>query len=123
MNTKISQMTLEDLEEISSSLLDEFDDFWNISTFKLELSNPNSKYIVLKENNYIVGFAGIWFGYKEVHITNIAIRKSKRRQGYGLILLSELVKLAKQRDDILSITLEVKENNTSAIRIIRKIKF
>ena len=118
MSIEISQMNLKDLDEITYCFSNEFDDFWNINTLKNELSNPNSFYLVLKENNIVVGFGGIWYGFEEVHITNIAIRKAKRRQNYGFILLSELIKKAIQTKDINSITLEVKESNIPAIRLI-----
>ena len=118
MSIEISPMTKTDLDSISSCFLEEFDDFWNISTLKNELLNPNSVYLVLKENSTVLGFGGIWFGFEEAHITNIAIRKSKRRQGFAFKLLSELLILAKQKENIYTITLEVKESNLPAIRII-----
>ena len=49
-------MTISDLDLISHNLLSDFDDFWNIATLKSELENPNSKYIIAKNNNEIVGF-------------------------------------------------------------------
>lgn len=123
MSLEISQMTENDLKCISSCFSSEFDNFWNVSTLENELSNPNSIYLVLKEDNIILGFGGIWFGFEEVHITNIVIRKSKRKQGFGFKLLSELLTLAKQKENIYSVTLEVRESNIPAIRIISKIKF
>ena len=48
---EISQMTLEDFEEIKDILQTEFDEFWKPSILKSELENTNSKYIVAKENN------------------------------------------------------------------------
>ena len=125
MNTEICQMTKNDLEEISSCYLDEFDNFWNISTLENEISNSNSIYLVLKDNNNIIGFGGIWLGYAglwqpmdEAHITNIVIRKSKRNQGFGFKLLSELIIIAKKDNTVDLVTLEVNESNIPAIRII-----
>ena len=57
---QISKMNISDLEEIKDVLLSDFDDFWNVNTFKEELLNPNSKYIMAKIHNKIIGFAGIW---------------------------------------------------------------
>ncbi len=119
---EISKMTLEDLELISNNLSSDFDDFWNYNIFKSELENKHSKYIVLKNHNEIIGFAGIWIPVDEAHITNIVIKKSYRHQGYGTILLENLIKLAKSLN-LKSITLEVNESNTFAIKLYEKFKF
>lgn len=118
MSLEISKMTVNDLKSISSCFSKEFDDFWNISTLENELNNTNSVYLIIKDNNSILGFGGIWFGFEEVHITNICIRKSKRNQGLGFKLLSELIEIAKSQENIGSITLEVRESNFPAIRFI-----
>ena len=57
MQIKISKMNIDDLNKISPVLLTEFDDFWNYNIFKSELENENSKYVVAKNNDEIVGFA------------------------------------------------------------------
>lgn len=77
---KIALMNINDLNEISSILESEFDDFWNYNIFKSEIENPNSTYFVLKENNLIIGFAGIITIIDECEITNIVIKKSYRGQ-------------------------------------------
>ena len=53
---KIYDMTISDLDLISNNLSADFDNFWNIDTLKAELENPNSKYIIAKNGNEIVGF-------------------------------------------------------------------
>lgn len=113
-NIKISRMTVSDLNEIEDILFSDFDDFWNINTFKSELLNPNSKYIVAKIDNKIVGYAGIWKAVDDVHITNIVTAKNLRRQNIGSILLSDLIEMAKAENGITSITLEVNCNNLPA---------
>ena len=62
-------MTLPDLYSICNILTCEFDDFWNYNILKNELENKNSKYVVAKLNNQIVGFGGIWFSVDDIHIT------------------------------------------------------
>lgn len=122
-NVEISIMSVADLESINDILLTDFDDFWNYNTFKNELLNPNSKYIVAKINDEIVGFAGIWKSVDDVHITNIVTSKKFRRQNIGSILLSNLINLAKTYKDITSITLEVNSNNTPAQKLYEKFDF
>ena len=122
-NIEISNMTLLDLECISDILQSDFDDFWNVTTLKSELLNPNSKYIVAKFNNTIVGFAGIWKSVDEVHITNIVVNKNFRKQNIGSLMLSKLIGLAKLEPNISSITLEVNSNNIAAIKLYEKFGF
>ncbi|MBQ3145662.1 MAG: ribosomal protein S18-alanine N-acetyltransferase [Clostridia bacterium] len=122
-NIKISNMTLLDLECISNILQSDFDDFWNITTLKSELLNPNSKYIVAKLDNLIVGFAGIWKSVDDVHITNIVVNKNFRKQNIGSLILSILIELAKLEPNISSITLEVNSNNIVAIKLYEKFGF
>ncbi len=122
-NIEIFRMTISDLELIKESLLLDFDDFWSFNTFKNELLNPNSKYIVAKINNEIVGFGGIWKAVDDVHITNIVTAKKFRRQNIGSILLSNLIEMSKSEIGITSITLEVNSNNIPAIKLYEKFGF
>lgn len=121
-NIKIFNMTLEDLNSISNNLLSDFDDFWTISILKSELSNPNSKHIIAKLNNEILGFGGIWKAVDDIHITNIVVRKDKRNNGIGSILLDKLIKLC-EAENTTSITLEVANTNIPAIKLYEKFGF
>ncbi len=71
---------------------------------------------------YIFGFAGFWIIAGEVHITNIAVRESHRRQGIGELLLISLINLA-TRLDASFITLEVRASNTAAQGLYDKYEF
>ena len=118
----IRPMSLSDLEEIQDTLLTDFDDFWTVSVFKQELQNEHSEYFVCLQDEKIVGFAGIWTAIDDIHITNIVTKKTCRNQGIGTKLLEHLIKIAKQKK-LPSLTLEVNENNKSAISIYEKHHF
>lgn len=122
MPIQITRMDISDLNSITDTLSTEFDNFWNENIFKSELENSNSKYIVAKHNNEIVGFAGIWIAIDEAHITNIVTRKCYRNQGIGTTLLKNLIKLCNELN-LNSITLEVNESNTPAIKLYEKFGF
>ena len=81
MNIKIEAMTLEDLEIIKDTLISDYDNFWNYNIFKEELQNNNSKYLVAKINNEIVGFAGIKIILDSADIMNIVTKKTFRNKG------------------------------------------
>lgn len=81
MNIKIEAMTLEDLKIIKDTLIYDYDNFWNYNIFKEELQNNNSKYLVAKINNEIVGFAGIKIILDSADIMNIVTKKTFRNKG------------------------------------------
>ncbi len=117
---EITEMTLEDFYQIEPIFNKEFDDLWSTQNLKSELNNLSSKYIVAKEHNTIVGFAGIWYSVDDAHITNIVVRKNYRHQGVGSKLLECLIKMAKIKD---SLTLEVNTNNINAQSLYTKYGF
>lgn len=118
----INEMNLQDLENIKSCLLTDFDDFWSYNILKQELENGKSKYFVAKQENEIVGFAGIMLIIDEVNIMNIVVKKDKRNLGVGSLLLEEIVKYSKIHNAT-SITLEVNEKNIPAIKLYEKYGF
>lgn len=122
-NLEISEMTLLDLDTIQDILISEFDDFWSINTLKNELQNPNSKYVVAKLNNEIVGFGGIWKAVDDIHITDIVVKKTKRNDGIGSAILSKLIKISESYKNIKALTLEVNSNNTPAQKLYEKFDF
>ena len=122
MDLRIEKMTLTDLNSIQNILFTEFDNFWTYSTFKQELECENSYFIVAKNSNEIVGFAGLKVIVDEADIMNIVVKKSFRHNGIGSILLEYLISYAKDKN-LKTITLEVNEHNLSAIRLYDKFNF
>ena len=110
---QILKMNLDDFEQIKDYLQEEFDEFWTPNILKSELESPNSKYIIAKENENIVGFAGIIISIDDTEITNIVTKKAERKRGIGTLLLDKLIEMTKKenRDKI---SLEVNENNIEA---------
>ena len=119
---EVYKMSLNDLENIKEILISDFDDFWNYSTFKEELSNANSYYLVAKSDNEILGFAGIKTVLDDADIMNIVVKKSKRKLGIGSLLLKNIIELCKNLN-ISTLFLEVNEKNTPAISLYKKFGF
>lgn len=116
-------MTLIDLENIKDILIADFDDFWTYNVLKDELNCNNSYYIVAKTlYNEIVGFAGIKTVLDESDIMNIVVKKSFRNQGIGSLLLKDLINVVISLKST-CITLEVMEENLSAIYLYEKFGF
>ena len=121
-NLVINTMTTSDLDNIQDVLQSDFDDFWSYSILKSELFNENSKVIVAKLDNTIVGFASIWKAVDDAHITNIVTHKKYRKLGIASKLLEELIKMAKSYN-VQSLTLEVNEENIPAQNLYKKYQF
>jgi len=119
---KISNMKVEDLELIANSLESDFDNFWNYNVFKSELENGNSKYLVAKIDNHIVGFAGIIPVIDEADISNIVVHKDFRNMKIGSYLLESLINLSTTLN-LKTINLEVRESNVPAIKLYEKYGF
>lgn len=121
-NIKIMPMTLNDFNQISNILTSDFDDFWDNAILKDEITAKNSNYIIAKFGQEIVGFAGIKVMVDQADIMNIVVKKDFRNQGIGGLLLKELINLAKDLK-LDSITLEVMEENYSAIHLYKNFGF
>ena len=118
-NLLVSKMEYSDLDNLNIS---EFDDFWNLDVLKDELKSNNSKFIVAKLENEIVGFAGAKFIIDEADIMNIAVKFSYRKQGIASLLLKNLIDICKN-NNINSINLGVNEENFPAINLYKKHEF
>ena len=123
MNLKLSKMSIEDLKSIKNILASDLDNFWSYDVLEEELECDNSYVIVAKvDENTIVGFAGLKVILDEADIMNIVVKKDFRHNGIGSILLENLINHSKDLN-LKTITLEVNENNLSAIRLYDKFSF
>ena len=119
---EILEMTLSDLEKIRDKLQNDYDEFWNENILRKELEDENSKYIVIKEKDKILGFAGVWISPVDAQITNIVVKKDSRKNGIGSLLLERLIEIAKNaKQEVLR--LEINENNKPAINLYNKYGF
>ncbi|AAK80784.1 ribosomal-protein-alanine N-acetyltransferase [Clostridium acetobutylicum] len=95
---------------------------WTKESMEGELRNKFAKYVVIKNNNLVVGYGGLWLIIDEGHITNIAVHPEFRGMGIGNKILEELIKLCEKRN-IPSMTLEVRISNTIAQNLYKKFGF
>lgn len=119
---EIVTMILDDLEQMKDTLYSDFDNFWSYNILKQELENKNTTYIVAKENNEVVGFAGISTCLDEATLNNIVVKKSCRGRGIGGELLESLIDLCGDLH-MRTFTLEVDTENTPAIHLYEKFGF
>lgn len=118
----IQNMSLDDFYRIENKLQEEFDRFWTPGVFLSELKKDDTRYVVLKEDEDIVGFAGIWITPDNIELNNIVVRKDRRGKGYSKLLLEKLLEISKEYDKE-NILLEVSEVNEVAISLYEKYGF
>lgn len=87
-----------------------------------ELSiNPFSRIYVLEKDHQVIGFLGLRVDEK-AEVMNFAIDVEHQKQGYGSILLSHALEELK-KENIKTLSLEVRESNIKAQRIYEKFGF
>lgn len=119
----VRRATIEDAKEIFAIEMECFSVPWSLDSIETELVNEDKKlYYVIEDANGVVGYAGAWLVYDEGQITNIAIRPSARRQGFGAKLTSALIKECFKRG-MHEIFLEVRISNLSALSLYRQLGF
>ena len=96
---------------------------WSRASFERDLSeNPCARYLVAEEDGFLCAYAGMWLVLDEAHITNIAVHPDRRRQGYGELITSSLIRYA--ADLCMSfLTLEVRRSNAAAQALYHKLGF
>lgn len=119
----VRRATIEDAKEIFAIEMECFSVPWSLDSIEIELLNEDKKlYYVIEDANGVVGYAGAWLVYDEGQITNIAIRPSARRQGFGAKLTSALIEECFKRG-MHEIFLEVRISNLSALSLYRQLGF
>ncbi len=79
--------------------------------------NPYGHFIVYKKDNIIIGYLYYSLIYDRIEINQIEVLEEERRKGVASKLMEYLIK------NNLSITLEVKNTNVSAINLYKKYGF
>ena len=120
---EIRLATIDDAQAIYAIEQQSFSVPWSLDSIETELLNEDKKlYYVIEDANGVVGYAGAWLAYDEGQITNIAIRPSARRQGFGAKLTSALIEECFKRG-MHEIFLEVRISNLSALSLYRQLGF
>ena len=106
-----------------------FSDPWPAESFAKEFEDEMARYFTAvelspenKETSVVAGFCGYWSIAGEAHITNVAVHPRYRKLGVGAGLVRAML------DDIIALghgsaTLEVRDDNYSAIRLYERFGF
>lgn len=110
---------IEALEPIEAQLFG--DDRWSAAMFWNELANGHF-YLVARDGDDIVGYAGVSVSDGEAWVQNLAVRADRQRQGIGATLLEALLVEADRRG-ARAVLLEVAVDNQAAQRLYDRYGF
>ena len=120
---EIRLATIEDAHAIYEIEQQSFSVPWRLESVLAELEGAANKlYMVICEDDHIVGYAGAWLVYDEGQITNIAVLPSARGKGYGSKLTKQLIDECFSRG-MHEIFLEVRISNLAALAMYRNLGF
>ena len=106
-------------ELTAKELLKEKASFIDLNELSKEIDqNPFGKVLVYKENEEIIAYLYYSEIYERIEINNIEVKAEFRNKGIGTKLLKRLTETVEK-----SISLEVRENNYSAISLYKKLNF
>lgn len=125
-DVEITEMTVDDLDEVMSIEHYSFVTPRSEKMFRLELRLPGAHNLVAKVNDEsdrgIAGYINFLIVVGEVHIRDVAVRKDLRMRGIASKLMAEMVKIS-YHQMVLHATLEVRRSNTAAIELYEKFGF
>ena len=99
-----------------------FRDPWSANSIASELHNPLSDWFVAVDNGTVCGYVGSQSVLDGADMMNIAVHPDYRKQGLGYALIERLIAALKEKN-VISLCLEVRVSNESAIGLYSKMGF
>lgn len=119
----IQKMEVNDLEHIVELEQQCFTSPWSKDDFLYELNeNPFGYYVVLKEQDQITGYLGLWMDEERAQITTIGVDPKHRSKGYAKALMEHMLDVCSKRG-VQMYSLEVRVSNTPAIALYERYGF
>lgn len=119
---EILEMTEADVSAVSRIEEEAFSMPWSADDFLEMIRCEYAYYVVARENSEILGCCGIRNMCGDGEITNVVVKEIHRRRGIGEKLLQGLMEQSRSIG-VRNYTLEVRESNTAAIHLYRKLGF
>ena len=121
-NFVIEKMSMNTVQGASDVEYRCFTDPWSTNLLKKELDNDMAHYFVILDDNKVVAYCGYWDIVDDAQIMNVAVDPSYRGKGLSNRLLDTMIESAK-KDNMLTMSLEVRVSNKVAISLYEKYGF
>ena len=123
----IRAMTSKDLEAVLSIERASFPTPWTGNLFLQELDLSFSRHFIITESdtdgkNQIIGYIIFWIIQDEAQLQRIAVKKERRGQGIGGLLIREMIRIC-DIEGVVNGSLEVRATNESALFLYNKFGF
>lgn len=118
----ITRMNETHLEQVHKLYDDNFSEKWSMRSLALELEIEMARTLVATMGDVVVGFVNVRHVLGDGDINNIAVLEKYRKNHIGIKLMDALFELGHE-EDITSYTLEVRSQNTVAIKFYESIGF
>lgn len=123
LEVRIEAVTSGDLDAVLAIEALSFPTPWTRSAFEYEITqNKTGRYWLARSGDAVLGYIGVWLILDEAHITTVAVSPESRGQRIGERLLVHLLQ-ACQVEGIKWVTLEVRKDNTAALKLYEKFGF
>jgi [ribosomal protein S18]-alanine N-acetyltransferase len=93
---------------------------WSKSVWREELGSPFGLYLVLEERGEIFGQIGVRHVLDELHVTTLAVRPERRRQGHARALMGAALAAF---PEVRRVFLEVRPSNAAARSLYEALGF
>ncbi len=120
-NIAIRVASLDDLDGIYALDKSEQDGYLR-ETIEKTLQDPAMLTLVAEDNGNIIGYINFSFVLDEAELNKVVTHKDYRGRGIASALINEAIKILKEKG-IITIFLEVREDNVVAQKLYEKIGF
>lgn len=118
----IDKLKIEHIDEICNIEKECFIDPWPKDAFIREITNEISEFYVLKDEDRVIGYYGLWFMFENADLVNIAVKKEYQGKKYGELLLNDAINKCRDKK-VEFLHLEVRVDNNVAIKLYKKYDF
>lgn len=122
MSFHLRKMTKDDIDSVVDLEIECFQTPWGREIIEPCMEDEKYVYLVLCEDNRIIGYCCVYVFDDTCEIFRIAITRAYRRRGYGYQAIKEIIPVAKEKNAT-RILLEVRASNTPAINLYEKCGF
>lgn len=119
---QIKYMKKEDISEVAAVGRQNFTHSWEEQDYLEHLEDRDKIHLVARMDGSIAGSCVVWCSFETADLCNIVVAESYRRKGIAQALLQEVFEQCRNKA-VDRILLEVREGNTPALELYKKMGF